>query len=230
MNAKIDLSNWVVVFDIDDTLISEFDYRLSGLEAIESLLLKTHNRKFNGEIIEYINSGKDDYLGKICEIFNFPNAFKESLLWTYRLHYPNIKLQCGVDELIKLLNLYNANLAILSDGRSISQRLKLKAVGLNKIPCFISEEFDSDKFSKTRFLEIQKLWPKKKYAYIADNPKKDFFVCSKLGWLSIGADWVLNKVHQFEDKDVVKLPDFWVKNPAEIIEILYKNNEKKLNN
>ena len=228
MNKFIDLSDWVFVFDIDDTLISEYDYRSSGLNAIEDLLFKTHNKNFNGKIAEYINSGGTDYLGEICKEFEFPEIFKESLIWIYRLHFPNIKFEDGVEELINFLRLYKANLAILSDGRSITQRLKLKALGLNNIPAFISEEFDSDKFSKLRFLEIEKLWPNKKYVYVGDNPKKDFFVSSDLGWLSIGADWVENKVHKYTDKDSIKFPDYWIKKPLDLIELIAKKNLKSI--
>lgn len=230
MDKFVDLSQWVIVFDIDDTLISEFQYRTSGLNAVQSLLSKTHNKDFYGKIIEYINAGGEDYMGEICKEFNFSECFKESLIWTYRLHYPNINFEEGVKELIDTLRLHKVTLAILSDGRSITQRLKLKAIGLNDIPAFISEEFDSDKFCNKRFIEIENLWPNKKYAYVGDNPKKDFFVTCDLGWLSFGADWVENKVHTYSNEDLVQLPEYIVKKPMDIMELLIRKNEEKLNN
>ncbi len=223
MNNFINLSKWVIVFDIDDTLISEFEYQLSGVRAIEEFLSKIYNKSFQGKLLKFLNLGCDDFLSEFCKELNFPEVFKESLLWTYRLHLPDIKFHDGIDELIVYLKKCKANLAILSDGRSITQRLKLEALGLNNLPSFISEEYSSDKFSNKRFLEIQKKWPDKRYVYIGDNAEKDFLIPNELGWLSIGADWIDNKVHSSEIKEQTKIPDLWVKNPNEVINILIKN-------
>ena len=229
MGQMINFSHWVIVFDIDDTLISEYDYQISGVRAIENLLSEILNKKFNGKFLKYIDQSNNDFLSEICNEIDFPNEFKESLLWTYRLHYPDIKLYSGIEELISSLKFHKANLAILSDGRSISQRLKLKALGLGNIPSFISEEFMSDKFSKDRFIKIQNRWPKKKYLYIGDNPKKDFIIPKKLGWFSIGADWVPNKVHKIKPTEKIISPDVWFKKPNDVITFLTDKNNNCIN-
>ena len=80
--------------------------------------------------------------------------------------------------------------AILSDGRSITQRLKLKSVGLEGIPCFISEDYGSVKPDSSRYLAVEDKWPQSKYVYIGDNPEKDFKAPNEMGWLTLGALWV----------------------------------------
>ena len=52
----------------------------------------------------------------------------------YRLHVPNIKVPNGVIDLIKNLKNSKAQLVILTDGRAITQRLKLDSIGLNNLP------------------------------------------------------------------------------------------------
>ena len=47
--------NWVVVFDIDDTIISERSYQLSGIKAVEVMISNVIKRDINGELIEAYN-------------------------------------------------------------------------------------------------------------------------------------------------------------------------------
>ena len=80
---------------------------------------------------------------------------KESLLWAYRLHDPNIKLSDDIEETLSLLKKKKAKIIILTDGRSITQRLKINALGLNHLPNYISEDFNSEKPSP---LEPDAIW------------------------------------------------------------------------
>ena len=63
---------------------------------------------------------------------------------------------------------------------------------------------------------------------VGDNPKKDFFVTSDLGWLSIGADWVKNKVHKYTEEDLIKFPDHWIKKPFDLIQYITINHSKSI--
>ena len=65
------------------------------------------------------------------------------MLWVYRLHKPKIKLNSDVRKLIDTLKKNNATLVILTDGRSVTQRLKINALNLQSLPLFISEEYCS---------------------------------------------------------------------------------------
>tara|TARA_Y100001968_G_C19359218_1_gene718827 strand:- start:598 stop:1263 length:666 start_codon:yes stop_codon:yes gene_type:complete len=215
------LQKWVVVFDLDDTLISELDYQYSGIKAVEKMLSDLNICSLNNSIMEAKSRGVKDLWAWICNEKNLPMSIKESILWTYRLHSPSIKLFSGVDELLIKLKKYNANIAILTDGRSISQRLKINALGLNNIPLFISEEFQSLKPDRKKFLAVEKSWPKFNYAYIADNPCKDFYTPKQLNWITIGADWVIERLYSRKlTSDTFQEPDIWLKDPLDVASFL----------
>ena len=78
-------------------------------------------------------------------------------------------------------------MSLITDGRSITQRNKLKALNIdnyfNKI--IISEEINSEKPSELNFKKVMNVEDQSRYVYIGDNPVKDFFIPNLLGWISI---------------------------------------------
>ena len=189
------LSNWVVVFDLDDTLISELEYQRSGIAAVEAFIVSFYGIPFDGRIQHALENGIKDIWGWACEQLGLPLEVKTSFLWLYRLHQPVISLVPGVRDALDILLDSQANLAILTDGRSVTQRLKLNAVGLGSIPLFVSEDYQSNKPAAERFVAIENRWPDCVYVYVADNPVKDFLVPNARGWLTLGASWVEKRVH-----------------------------------
>ena len=49
------LQKWVVVFDLDDTLISELDYQYSGIKAVEKMLSDLNICSLNNSIMENLH-------------------------------------------------------------------------------------------------------------------------------------------------------------------------------
>ena len=215
----MDLSDWVIVFDLDDTLYSEYEYVLSGIDFLEEYLSKIYNYQFKGELKEVYKNKNNDFLEFACKKLNLAKNSKDSLLWIYRLHYPKIKLAPYISELISSLNKLNAKILILTDGRSITQRLKIKALGLDRFQAYISEEFLSEKPNKKRFIQIEKDHPCKRYLYIADNPEKDFIAPIELNWKIIGANWVTNKIH---NNKLIKMPNLCLDDPRKVKDIIFK--------
>ena len=116
------------------------------------------------------------------------------------------------------LNSQGARLAILSDGRSVTQRLKINALGLGSIPIFLSEDYQSVKPGVERFLAIEQEWPGSRYVYVADNPVKDFVSPRARGWLTIGARWISPRVHPFPaNVGPAYQPHFWLESPLEVL-------------
>lgn len=216
------LDDWIIVFDLDDTLISEIDYLYSGIIYIEKFIYETFKIKFKNKILNEFQNGTKDIWGWTCNELKIGQEAKENLIWLYRMHKPNLSLSQELQNLIKFLEEKKATLAILTEGRSITQRLKINSINLGKLPLFISQEFNATKTQPTMFLEIQKLWPNKKYAYIADNPTKDFIIPNKFNWLSIGADWINPRLYSESKLLLNNQPKFWAKDPKEIIGILSK--------
>ena len=159
-----------------------------------------------------------------CRLLKLPPSVAESLQWTYRLHLPNIRLFDGVSDLIASLVYADIPIAILTDGRSITQRLKVQSLSLTSFPLFVSEEYQSPKPSSHRFESISKLYPSHNILYIADNPSKDFYAPTQLGWSTIGVSWCPNPIHTAHDTSSLYYcqPTFWARSPHEALSIIFE--------
>ena len=206
----------VVVFDLDDTLYFEKDYRESGYNAVIEYLVSLYSVT-RVDLVKTAEAG-GDVLQALANLVGVPSV-KESLLWVYRLHKPNISLTQEAEHILKLLAERNVTTLILTDGRSVSQRMKLKSLGLENYPAFISDEFDGAvKPNLKRFKYIEESYPLSKFVYVGDNPKKDFIAPNKLGWLTIGLKSHPSFIHNHKEESHSKefLPKFWVKDLYEV--------------
>lgn len=191
----LEASNVVVVFDLDDTLYPERSYVKSGISAVSSLIHTLSGQNLEQHLLDYHESGGDDFIGEACRLANLPVSAKEGLLWHYRLHLPNISLDSETKSLLDDLRDSGVPVAILTDGRSITQRMKIKALGLGWMRSYISEDFGSEKPDPLRFNQIMLDYPGNNYVYIADNPKKDFHAPERLGWRTFQLQWKPHFVH-----------------------------------
>jgi putative hydrolase of the HAD superfamily len=220
--ASRDLSDTVVVLDLDDTLYPEEDYRRSGLKAVSDMVAALHGNAVAMNVEQAIARGGNDVLGTICELANLPIRTKESLLWVYRLHVPTISLSGSVRSTIDSLQSSCKATLILTDGRSTTQRLKLLSLGLLHLRAYISEEWESEKPDAKRFRQIMADTEASSYVYVGDNPKKDFVAPNALGWLTIGLRHAGKSVHS-QDCDGLPIdhrPQKWVTSFEEIMEFL----------
>lgn len=221
INKEVVKSNWVVVFDLDDTLYQEADYNVSGVISVANELEKLFSKNISKELITVRNNDGDIWK-EACNLLSLPLSVKESLLWMYRLHCPNIELDKNVASLIKEISVSVKQVVILTDGRSISQRLKLSSLGLLDFPAYISEDFLSNKPEKKRFKLIMENYICDNYIYIADNPEKDFIAPNYLGWRTICLN---NKGQNIHNQNKRKLknfqsPDVWIDCLTELTEHL----------
>ncbi|EHI9277789.1 HAD-IA family hydrolase [Vibrio vulnificus] len=217
---KVDKSA-VWVFDLDDTLYPERQYQLSGYRHIANHL----NVLFKIDISQLIETADEegkDVLDEICHTLSIPKSTKESLLWMYRLHVPDIQLMPKVKETLDLIQ-SNYSIAIITDGRSISQRNKLLSLGLENIETFVSEEWNEVKPGKLRFQEVEKRYADcKQFIYVGDNIKKDFLTPNRMGWMTIGIKDAGYNIHS-QDLRVVKssyLPKIWIDSVSNIQDFL----------
>lgn len=218
----IDLANTVIVFDLDDTLYPEADYVASGVRHVCARLHSLYGTDVYRDINSALETNpKVDWLAFACELVGLPNTAKESLLWEYRLHEPAITLSTDVKSILSVLKEFTS-LAVLSDGRSVTQRLKLKALGLSDLPLYISQEFGSEKPDLLRFKRIVRDFPDRSYIYVGDNPLKDFVAPNHLGWLTIGLRTDGRNIHQADIYELEQcyLPHYWVETLPEVLKIL----------
>lgn len=211
-----------VVFDLDDTLYREDDYYTSGVIAISHIVKEIYGQDLEDRILTWKRDGVRDIIGMLCEELNLPQSVKEEFIWTYRLHKPNIELSAGVKEILDLIENQSAGIAVLTDGRSISQRLKIAALGLSTYPLYISAEWNSEKPELDRFRKIQEHHCSDRYVYVGDNPEKDFKAPNELGWGTIG---ILDRGINIHSQNISGLeqscyPDVWISDIKELRKFL----------
>ncbi|MFS4457210.1 HAD family hydrolase [Maribacter sp. 2304DJ31-5] len=176
-------NNSIIAFDLDDTLYKEVDFLKSAyLEIAQELDANKWNLLYI-EMFSMYRSGNNvfEFLTKKYEI----NL--DDLLLKYRNHFPNIEVSDGVLNLLKNIKKNKGKIAIITDGRSQTQRNKIDALGLIEYidTILISEEIGYQKPALKVFDKLEGLYPNHEFTYIADNLKKDFISPNLLNWDSI---------------------------------------------
>jgi len=208
-----------LVLDLDDTLYKEYDYQTSGLKYVEEQVLELYDVDLRGKLLELRGQGVNDIFLELTNILNIPPSIKDSFLMMYRYHKPDIALTLVTKKFIESALHNFGKVVILTDGRSISQRLKLESLSLLKIPVFISEEWNSTKPDNKRFVAIMERYTTcSNFCYVADNPSKDFVAPNALDWISICLKGDQNNIHSQDENSIKEehLPHYWVNNLSEI--------------
>lgn len=143
------MSDICIVFDLDDTLYKEINFVKSAYRYIVTLLSKRGLQA--DEIYSCLLSSFSNEKNSFDEAnkeFNIDIPISKYLEW-YRFHFPSIPPQKGLLEIMKFLRNNDIPIGIITDGRSITQRNKIKSLGLDKFinddNVIISEEFGSEK-------------------------------------------------------------------------------------
>jgi putative hydrolase of the HAD superfamily len=220
---RIELVRTVVVFDLDDTLYPEADYVDSGVRYVCAQINSLCGIDCYEAIkAQRLRDAKLDWLSLACELTGLKPSVKESLLWMYRLHAPDIRLSDNCSVSLEKIKSAALAVAVLTDGRAVTQKLKLASLGLSHWPAYVSEDYGSAKPDPDRFQAIQKDFPADQYVYVADNVQKDFLGCNPLGWLGIGMRGNDRNIYSqwIQGLPEVALPDCWVNSWEELTELL----------
>mgnify|MGYP000529434826 CR=1 FL=1 len=173
-------ANKIFVFDLDDTLYSESDFEKSGIKFVYDYL------KIDTIDLDSVLNCRKNWIEQI--VLKSNNFFtKDSILELYRLHKPQIELYNSAKILLEKLITLKVEMSLITDGRSITQRNKLIALGIESYfkNIIISEEIKSEKPSEVNFRMVMDDDQKNEYVYLADNTQKDFITPNKLGWTTI---------------------------------------------
>jgi len=196
----------VFAFDLDDTLYKEIDFLKSAYKHISKLILLETNIDLYDEMLQLYHNNFSVF-DAIKKKYSFSFSIEE-LVYQYRFHFPNLKIETDVISFLTKVK-SKSPLTLITDGRSITQRNKLKALEI--IDFFeiivISEEIGSEKPDKQNFKIVEERFPDYNYVYIGDNYNKDFICPNNLGWLTIGlVDNGLNIHKQNSNLTGVNLP------------------------
>tara|TARA_Y200000002_G_scaffold150198_2_gene124168 strand:+ start:31723 stop:32376 length:654 start_codon:yes stop_codon:yes gene_type:complete len=176
--------NTHIVFDLDDTLYKEIDFVKSAYIYICKYIRSRFGIDFFSQIQECIDDGVNFYDYIISKLHHKHNFSIEKYLELYRFHYPKLSLSTDTSEFLNNISDRKIGFSIITDGRSISQNNKIKALGLSHLAqkIIISEETGYEKPHINNFKIIEKVYPDKKFLYVADNTSKDFLAPNTLKW------------------------------------------------
>lgn len=173
----------IVAFDLDDTLYKERDYVFSAVQAIAYTL-------FPGREELVIRKGIRAFMDGENLLDSIDPERTEELLNIYRTHFPALSLSEGATTMLADLQAAGIKMAIITDGRSLTQRNKIEALDLPEYfapdDIFISEETGADKTRPDNFKALMRRYPEaSRFLYVADNPNKDFIWPNRLGFTTV---------------------------------------------
>jgi len=210
------MSSKTIVFDLDDTLALELDYLKSAYEEIAYLVDQANTRLFAFLLDAY--QKKDNPFEQICTLY--PQYSVADLLQLYRNHVPTYP-ENPCKSLLVELKANGYKLGLVTDGYSITQRNKLKALGIEDLfdLVVISEEFGSAKPCEANFAVFHQ-FNTDEYYYIADNPAKDFVSPNALGWQTICLIDAGNNIHKQDfTKESLYLPRMTIDTIEQVLSI-----------
>ncbi|TKK65018.1 HAD family hydrolase [Ilyomonas limi] len=185
MQVTVDANSYFV-FDLDDTLFYEIDYLKSAYRHIAKALAAHTGIDLYDEMLARFYKSENVFEWLLNNL-HFPAEISKGwLLQQYRGHLPDITLQAAVKAFLGELKQHQIPIGLITDGRSITQRNKLKALGIEQdfTDIIISEEFGSQKPDERNYLFFEKKYSGKNFYFFGDNTGKDFIVPAKLGWAS----------------------------------------------
>ncbi len=181
----------VICFDLDDTLYKEIDFLKSAYREIALRAAQGDRRLADRAYTEMLQAYKDgcnaflrlnEWLGLTIPVVDY--------LAMYRTHRPDIYLEEDVVATLDALKTAGHTIALITDGRSVQQRNKMAALGLNRWiddgDIVISEEIGSEKPAEANYRWVMERHPEaERFVYVGDNPAKDFIAPNRLGWTSV---------------------------------------------
>lgn len=218
MTPDISYHGPVVGFDLDDTLFRERDFCRSGFRFLcdpdryRVLDLNPYpGKELLGKLCrlmeEELSAGRNPFVP--FEDFFLPIALEAHLKWelgphieAYRAHHPEaLSPAPGMPELMEELARRGIRMALITDGRSATQRRKIEALGLQRFfspdMILISEETGYDKLnSKEMFASVVRKYPEAaRFFYIGNNALKDFYHPNLMGWTTVQVPHHPDDVH-----------------------------------
>ncbi len=181
----------VICFDLDDTLYKEIDFLKSAYREIALRAAQGDRRLADQAYVEMLQAYTDggnaflrlnEWLGLMAPVADY--------LAMYRAHRPDIHLEEDVVATLDALKTVGHTIALITDGRSVQQRNKMAALGLNRWiddgDIVISEEIGSEKPAETNYRRVMERHPEaERFVYVGDNPAKDFIAPNRLGWTTV---------------------------------------------
>lgn len=187
----------LVAFDLDDTLVPEILFLKSGIYHVANWLSHHWPQLTQQRIISSMETAIRTRLNHYSALENLLEETRlrdiidmKDVVTELRNHIPDpdiYHLSPSVRKALTDLKQREIPIALITDGRSITQRNKIASAGIHQFiddsDIFISGETGHDKNDPDNFLSLmEKHAGVKRFIYVADNPSKDFLHPKRLGW------------------------------------------------
>lgn len=187
----------LVAFDLDDTIYKERDFVLSGYRAVARQLAAVNSAFDYDEMVHVMTTAPLNPFDSLEEYIT-NRTVQQSLKhdfdipWmvaAYRNHVPDIAAPEAIEVMKRLID-DGYRLALITDGREVTQSNKIKTLGIDRIVApeliSISEVVGGEKFTPIPFERMMGLNPDiEEFVYVGDNPMKDFVWPNRLGWRTV---------------------------------------------
>lgn len=197
-----------VIFDLDDTLISEEDYIRSGYQAVAMFISEEFKMEKNTvyqQLYELYKTGSKKVFNDFFEINDiiYDRKMILELVAIYRNHKPEINFYSDVKKCLEKLRNKGILLGIISDGYLETQNRKAEVLGLDKLVDRIvftdslgKEYWKPNKYSYELMKEYFDI-SYEEMVYIGDNPEKDFYVKKEIPIKTIR---IMRNIGVYKDK------------------------------
>lgn len=187
----------VVAFDLDDTLVPEALFIKSGSRYIARMLHDKYPILSECRVISCMDAALMAHCNHYCALESYlesmsipPTSVMTETVEKFRMHIPDREIyhmSPSMSSILDDLKSSGFRLALVTDGRSITQRNKIDVAGLyryfDKDDIYISAETGHDKNDPDNFLAIMRKYAgAEEYHYVGDNPEKDVWQPARLGW------------------------------------------------
>ncbi|MCM3586975.1 HAD-IA family hydrolase [Mesobacillus maritimus] len=178
-----------IIFDLDDTLISERKYIESGYRHIANLLSNRYDKaatELYELLIDLFKNNPRNVFNRILDTLGVTYTKTEiiDLVEEYRNHLPSIDFFNDVLPCLDLLKQKNVKTGVITDGYANAQRNKLTAIKANNHfdEIIVTDELGREFWKPhPKAFEIMKEKLDVEFhemIYVGDNPEKDFYISS----------------------------------------------------
>lgn len=181
-----------VVFDLDDTLISEKQYIRSGFKVVSSKISDEYgldSEEVFKRMLELFEESSKEVFNRLLDSFKIGYNKEKiiELIKVYREHKPDIEFFDDVIPTIAELRKRGYKLGIITDGYKETQIRKIDALKCRELfdEIIITDEFGRG-FWKPHEMSYKLMADKlgivlNQMIYVGDNVSKDFVGANKLG-------------------------------------------------
>tara|TARA_B110000503_G_scaffold122700_1_gene187556 strand:- start:48 stop:740 length:693 start_codon:yes stop_codon:yes gene_type:complete len=216
--------DFLVIYDMDDTLYNEFDYVESGLQAVAQIIASRSNFDETYILSKLVRTLTQDGRAAVFQTtlreLGIKGISSSELLRVYRNHSPNISLFPDAKATITATKELTSRPAyVVTDGNRLVQRRKANALQLPSLVqrVYYSRDFGiiNEKPSDKVFRRIANLegLDLKNLVYVGDDPTKDFKALVSKGGLGIRK--LGGRLHKLPN-DIANPPSYSINSLSEL--------------